>query len=91
MKFDFPLLWACIWKTWKYHLSMCMFIFLAYLWNELIPSEDHYSLWYTYGPVSLIIPLIVVVPMILIVRDSYKHYKEIQKYYPNGYRNRNKQ
>lgn len=91
MKFDFLLLWACIWKTWKYHLSMCMFIFLAYLWNELIPSEDHYSLWYVYGWTSLFIPLIVVVPMALIVRDSYKHYKEIQKYYPNGYRNRNKQ
>jgi len=88
MKFDFPLLWACIWKTWKYHLSMCVFIFLGYLWNELVPSEDHYSLWYTHGPISLIIPLIVVVPIILIIRDSYKHYKKIQKYYPDGYVNR---
>ena len=91
MKFDFLLLWTCIWKTWKYHLSMCMFIFLVYLWNVLIPSEDHYSFWYVYGWTSLFIPLIVVVPIVLMVRHSYKHYKEIQKHYPNGYRNRNKQ
>jgi hypothetical protein len=33
----------------------------------------------------LIIPAIVVVPMILMVRDSYKHYLGVKKYYPNGY------
>lgn len=90
MKFDFPLLWACIWKTWKYQLVGCSFILLMYIFNELGVWNDENSLWYVYGPVSLIIPTIVTVPIILLVRDSYKHYKEIQKYYPNGYKNRDK-
>lgn len=59
MKFDFPLFWAVIWKTYKYHMGMALLIFFAYLWNELVPSEDHYSLWYTHGWTSLFIPLIV--------------------------------
>ena len=87
---DWILLFTVIWKTWKFHLGMCLLIFFAYLWNELVPSEDYYSLWYTHGWISLFIPLIVVVPIILIVRDSYKHYLGIKKYYPNGYKNRDK-
>ena len=87
---DWLLLFTVIWKTWKYHMGMALLIFFAYLWNELIPSEDHYSLWYTHGWTSLFIPLIVVVPIILMVRDSYKHYLDIKKYYPNGYKNRDK-
>jgi hypothetical protein len=69
-------------------MGMALLIFFGYLWNELVPSEDHYSLWYTHGPISLIIPLIVVVPMILMINDSVKHYKNIRKYYPDGYVNR---
>ena len=88
MKTDWPLFWAVIWKTYKYHMGMALLIFFGYLWNELVPSEDHYSLWYTHGPMSLIIPLIVVVPMILMINDSVKHYKNIRKYYPDGYVNR---
>ena len=85
MKTDWPLLWSVIWKTYKYHMGMCLLILFGYLWNEFVPSEDHYSLWYTHGPISLIIPLIVVVPMILMINDSVKHYKNIRKYYPDGY------
>jgi|688.fasta_scaffold141443_4 hypothetical protein len=88
MKTDWPLFWAVIWKTYKYHMGMALLIFFGYLWNELVPSEDHYSLWYTHGPISLIIPLIVAVPMILMINDSVKHYKNIRKYYPDGYVNR---
>ena len=88
MKTDWPLFWAVIWKTYKYHMGMALLIFFGYLWNELVPSEDHYSLWYTHGPVSLIIPLLVVVPMILMINHSIKHYKNIKKYYPDGYVNR---
>jgi hypothetical protein len=88
MKTDWHLLWAVIWKTYKYHMGMALLIFFGYLWNEFVPSEDHYSLWYTHGPISLIIPLIVVVPMILMINDSVKHYKNIRKYYPDGYVNR---
>jgi beta-lactamase regulating signal transducer with metallopeptidase domain len=88
MKTDWPLFWAVIWKTYKYHMGMALLIFFGYLWNELVPSEDHYSLWYTHGPISLIIPLIVVVPMIVMINDSVKHYKNIRKYYPDGYVNR---
>lgn len=88
MKTDWPLFWAVIWKTYKYHMGMALLIFFGYLWNELVPSEDHYSLWYTHGPISLIIPLIVVVPMILMINDSVKHYKSVRKYYPDGYVNR---
>ena len=88
MKTDWPLFWAVIWKTYKYHMGMALLIFFGYLWNELVPSEDHYSLWYTHGPISLIIPLIVVVPMILMINDSIKHYKSVRKYYPDGYVNR---
>ena len=88
MKTDWPLFWAVIWKTYKYHMGMCLLIFFGYLWNELVPSEDHYSLWYTHGPISLIIPLLVVVPMILMINHSIKHYKNIKKYYPDGYVNR---
>jgi hypothetical protein len=88
MKTDWHLLWAVIWKTYKYHMGMCLLIFFGYLWNELVPSEDHYSLWYTHGWVSLVIPLIVVVPMILMINDSVKHYKSVKKYYPDGYVNR---
>ena len=88
MKTDWPLFWAVIWKTYKYHMGMALLIFFGYLWNEFVPSEDHYSLWYTHGPISLIIPLIVVVPMILMINDSVKHYKNIRKYYPDGYVNR---
>jgi hypothetical protein len=69
-------------------MGMALLIFFGYLWNEFVPSEDHYSLWYTHGPISLIIPLIVVVPMILMINDSVKHYKNIRKYYPDGYVNR---
>ena len=87
-KIDWPLFWAVIWKTYKYHMGMALLIFFGYLWNELVPSEDHYSLWYTHGPVSLIIPLLVVVPMILMINHSIKHYKNIKKYYPDGYVNR---
>jgi hypothetical protein len=87
---DFPLLWACIWKTWKYQLTGCLFILTMYILNECGLWKDENSLWYTYGPVSLVIPLIVVAPIILLVNDSYKHYKEIKKYYPNGYKNRDK-
>jgi hypothetical protein len=61
-----------------------------YILNECGLWQDENSLWYTYGPVSLVIPLIVVVPIILLVNDSYKHYKDIKKYYPNGYKNRDK-
>lgn len=88
MKTDWPLFWAVIWKTYKYHMGMAILIFFGYLWNELVPSEDHYSLWYTHGPISLIIPLLVVVPMILMISHSIKHYKSIRKYYPDGYVNR---
>lgn len=88
MKTDWPLFWAVIWKTYKYHMGMALLIFLGYLWNELVPSENHYSLWYTHGPVSLIIPLIVVAPIIFMINDSIKHYKKVKKYYPNGYVNR---
>ena len=88
MKTDWHLLFSVIWKTYKYHMGMALLIFFGYLWNELVPSEDHYSLWYTHGPISLIIPLIVVVPMILMINDSVKHYKNIRKYYPDGYVNR---
>jgi hypothetical protein len=69
-------------------MGMVLLIFFGYLWNEFVPSEDHYSLWYTHGPISLIIPLIVAVPMILMINDSVKHYKNIRKYYPDGYVNR---
>ena len=41
MKTDWHLLWAVIWKTYKYHMGMCLLIFFGYLWNELVPSEDH--------------------------------------------------
>ena len=58
--------------------------------NEFGFWEDEMSLFYAYGPISLIIPLIVVVPIILMVRDSYKHYLSVKKYYPNGYKNRDK-
>jgi hypothetical protein len=58
--------------------------------NEFGFWEDEYSLWYVYGWTSLSIPIIVVVPMILMIRHSYKHYKEIKPYYPNGYKNRDK-
>ncbi len=88
MKTDWHLLWAVIWKTYKYHMGMCLLIFFGYLWNEFVPSDEHYSLYWTYGPISLIIPLIVVVPMILMINDSVKHYKNIRKYYPDGYVNR---
>jgi hypothetical protein len=69
-------------------MGMCLLIFFGYLWNEFVPSEDHYSLWYTHGWVSLFIPIIVVVPMILMINDSIKHYKNVRKYYPDGYVNR---
>jgi hypothetical protein len=69
-------------------MGMCLLIFFGYLWNEFVPSEDHYSLWYTHGWVSLFIPIIVVVPMILMINDSIKHYKNVKKYYPDGYVNR---
>ena len=88
MKTDWYLLWAVIWKTYKYHMGMCLLIFFGYLLNEFVPSEDHYSLWYTHGWVSLFIPIIVVVPMILMINDSIKHYKNVRKYYPDGYVNR---
>ena len=88
MKTDWHLLWAVIWKTYKYHMGMCLLIFFGYLWNEFVPSEDHYSLWYTHGWVSLFIPIIVVAPMILMINDSIKHYKNVRKYYPDGYVNR---
>jgi hypothetical protein len=88
MKIDWPLFWSVIWKNYKYHMGMALLIFFGYLWNELIPSEDHYSLWYTHGPISLIIPTLVVVPMILMINHSIKHYKSIRKYYPDGYVNR---
>jgi hypothetical protein len=55
-----------------------------YILNECGLWQDENSLWYTYGPVSLLIPLIVVAPIILLVNDSYKHYKNIKKYYPNS-------
>jgi len=90
MKMDWYLLFTVIWKTYKYHIGMCLLIFFAYLWNEFVPSDDHFSLWYSYGTVSLIIPLLVVVPIILMVRDSYKHYLTVKPYYPNGYKNRDK-
>jgi len=88
MKFDYHLFWSVIWKTYKYHMGMCLLIFFGYLWNEFVPSDEHYSLWYTYGWVSLFIPIIVVVPMILMINDSIKHYKNVRKYYPDGYVNR---
>ena len=87
---DILLFLTVIWKTYKYHMGMCLFIFTGYLMNEFGFWEDEYSLWYVYGWTSLIIPLIVVVPMILMIRDSYKHYKKIKPYYPNGYKNRSK-
>ena len=88
MKTDWHLLFSVIWKTYKYHMGMALLIFFGYLWNELVPSEDHYSLWYTHGPISLIIPILVVVPMILMINHSIQHYKSIRKYYPDGYVNR---
>lgn len=88
MKFDFPLLWAIIWKSYKYHMGMCLLILFGYLWSEFIPSENYETLWYTHGWTSLLIPILVLVPIILMINDSYEHYKEIQKYYPNGYINR---
>ena len=87
---DWILFLTVIWKTWKYHMGMCLLIFVGYLMNEFGFWEDEYSLFYTYGFVSLIIPVIVVVPMILMVMDSYKHYLGVKKYYPNGYINRDK-
>lgn len=87
---DWILFLTVIWKTWKYHMGMCLLIFIGYLMNEFGFWEDEYSLFYTYGFISLIIPALVVIPMILMVRDSYKHYLGVKKYYPNGYINRDK-
>jgi hypothetical protein len=41
--------------------------------------EDEYSLWYVYGWTSLSIPLIVVIPMLLMLRNTYKRYLEVKK------------
>jgi hypothetical protein len=41
--------------------------------------EDEYSLWYVHGWTSLAIPLVVVIPMVLMIRDTYKQYKKINK------------
>ena len=90
MKTDWNLLFTVIWKTYKYHMGMCLFIFIGYLMNEFGIFKDEGSLWWAYGPVSLIFPTLVVIPMILMVWDSYKHYLTVRKYYPNGYKNRDK-
>ena len=87
MKTDWYLLFTVIFKNYKYHIGMCLLILGGYLHNEFIPSEDHYTLWYTHGPISLIIPFLVVTPLILMLNHSVKHYKSIKKYYPEGYKN----
>ena len=71
-------------------MGMCLFIFIGYLLNEFGFFKDEGSLYWVYGPVSLIFPAFVVIPMILMIRDSYKHYLTVKPYYPNGYKNRDK-
>jgi hypothetical protein len=71
-------------------MGMCLFIFIGYLLNEFGFFKDEGSLYWAYGPVSLIFPAFVVIPMILMIRDSYKHYLTVKPYYPNGYKNRDK-
>ena len=68
-----------LWDRYKFHMSVCLFIFIFYLMGEFGFWEDEYSLWYVYGWTSLSIPLIVVIPMLLLLRDTYKRYLEVKK------------
>jgi hypothetical protein len=62
-------------KRYKYHMSMCLIILTFYLLGEFGFYEDEYSLWYVYGWSSLLIPMMVVIPMLLMSIDTYKHLK----------------
>lgn len=67
--------------NYKYHLAVCLLILGAYLIDTFVPSEDTMSVWDAYGPISLIIPLLVGVPIILMCWHSYKHFQDIKQYY----------
>jgi hypothetical protein len=73
------LFFKILWGRYKFHMSICLLIFVYYLLGEFGFWEDEYSLWYVYGWTSLSIPLIVVIPMVLMIRDTYKQYKKINK------------
>jgi len=87
---DILLFFKILLDGYKYHMGMCLFIFIGYLMNEFGFWKDEYSLWYVYGWTSLFIPIIMIVPMILMIRDSYERYKNIKTYYPNGFKDRDK-
>ncbi len=70
--------------NYKYHLVVSLLILGAYLVDTFIPSEDRMSLWDAYGPISLIIPLLVGVPIILMCWHSYKHFQDIKQYYDDN-------
>jgi hypothetical protein len=76
MKLYFEILW----NSYKYHMFVCLLILGAYIWHEStggIESEDHYTLWYAYGWISLLIPLLTVLPIIGMLYLTKERYNEI--------------
>ena len=81
------LYFTVLFRSYRYHFPVSLFITIAAIWNVFFETEDRYSLWSVYGWPSLLLILIPAGATFTLLRWAWIHFSRIRKYY-NKYGNK---